>query len=794
MSIPLIRHAAIFFASINPVPELRTQEALAAAIQGLLVLLPIMLARKLLRHHSLGQVFHAWILAAVFHWITLPGYLAAIDAAPVQLIVNSLAAILMLLILQIKHRASQDAPQAQPLNPDDEQSHAPLLVRSAGITLVFTLSALPWMRIGALGSPMDTLLALVMAACIGTLCANLIKPGHAAIQDAFSERKYTRTTWHLLHAGMTAYLLSSALSIHFSGMQLLLMVLIPFVSVPLTLLAIWQDTNRVKSKTALPALLYSLIISLPLVFLDADELVLVLNSSFGEIFFLAMRAAFYTAVLLLGATLGLRLLGRVAQTIWDRFRDDNKEAVSRGIFIAIIWLCAISLGYAYLHTPQPGFFGERYFVIFKDQASLEPFLKISDLTQRKQAMYSALVQHALQTQTPIRNQLDQWGIEYRSFYLINAMEVEGNPWLRLWLQGRPEVDRLLNSPVLRPLPQPPEGFAGTTPLDSAALWNLASLHVPEAWEAFQAQGEGILIGQADSGVELQHPELMDSYRGAPNQHAFNWYDPWFGASEPVDYNGHGTHTLATILGNQVGIAPKATWIACSNLGRNLANPALYLECMQFLFAPFPPHGDAFFDGHPELGAHILNNSWGCPEIEGCDALTFSYAAQVFQTAGVFFVASAGNDGPQCASLKYPPPIYPQVFAVGAIDSTGNLAEFSSIGPALLDHQTVVKPDLLAPGVDIYSALPDQTYGYLSGTSMAGPHVVGVVALLWSAFPQLIGDIDTTQAILIQSALPYQGLLPECPGAEDYPSTASGYGVLDAYQALLTAQNLLAARK
>lgn len=120
---------------------------------------------------------------------------------------------------------------------------------------------------------------------------------------------------------------------------------------------------------------------------------------------------------------------------------------------------------------------------------------------------------------------------------------------------------------------------------------------------------------------------------------------------------------------------------------------------------------------------------------------------------------------------------------------GNLAEFSSIGPAMLPQGEIVKPDLLAPGVDILSALPQNTYGVLSGTSMAGPHVVGVVALLWSAFPQLIGDIDTTQAILIKSAQPYQGELPSCPGADGYPSTAYGYGVLDAYQVLRTAQAL-----
>ena len=100
-----------------------------------------------------------------------------------------------------------------------------------------------------------------------------------------------------------------------------------------------------------------------------------------------------------------------------------------------------------------------------------------------------------------------------------------------------------------------------------------------------------MIGQSDSGVQFDHPELLDSYRGAIENgidnptHDYHWLDPWHASVEPTDAGGHGTHTLGSVLGNAVGVAPDAQWIGCANLARNLGNPALYLDCMQFMLAP-----------------------------------------------------------------------------------------------------------------------------------------------------------------------------------------------------------------
>ncbi len=145
------------------------------------------------------------------------------------------------------------------------------------------------------------------------------------------------------------------------------------------------------------------------------------------------------------------------------------------------------------------------------------------------------------------------------------------------------------------------------------------------------------------------------------------------------------------------MAPGAEWVGCVNLDRNLGNPARYLDCLQFMLAPFPAGGDPFTDGRPERAPHVLTNSWGCPPIEGCDPAALSPAATALTTAGIFVVAAAGNSGPRCGSIEDPPAPYADVFTVGAVDDTRTVADFSSRGPAV---GGAAKPDVVAPGAGV----------------------------------------------------------------------------------------------
>ncbi|MCB0119805.1 MAG: S8 family serine peptidase, partial [Anaerolineales bacterium] len=396
-----------------------------------------------------------------------------------------------------------------------------------------------------------------------------------------------------------------------------------------------------------------------------------------------------------------------------------------------------------------------------------------------------LVDHADQTQADLRQTFDTFGVKYTPYYLENAMEVQGGAFMRLFLMTRSEVDRVIPSPRLRAAPEdsPSPGFESGPPADYVG-WNIKMIGADKVWTEFGVRGEGIVVGQSDSGVDGNHPAIAKQYRGYNGSDDYNWFDPWDGTSSPNDEGGHGTHTMGTILGEGgIGVAPEAQWIGCVNLDRNLANPALYLDCMQFMLAPFPIGGDPLRDGYPTKAAHVMNNSWGCPEIEGCDPNALLYAANHLRDAGIFVVVSTGNDGPNCETVYAPLSLYDSVFSVGAIDRSGNLADFSSRGPVTADGSGRIKPDIVAPGVDVFSSLPLNSYGSNSGTSMAGPHLVGVVALIWSAQPDLIGDIDATEQLIIDTASPYRGNTSLGCFSGDDPSNAYGYGVVNVYEAV-----------
>ncbi len=112
-----------------------------------------------------------------------------------------------------------------------------------------------------------------------------------------------------------------------------------------------------------------------------------------------------------------------------------------------------------------------------------------------------------------------------------------------------------------------------------------------------------------------------------------------------------------------------------------------------------------------------------------------------------------------------------------------MAEFSSRGPVTADGSNRTKPDIVAPGVNILSSTPENTYAEFSGTSMAGPHLVGVVALIWSAQPDLIGDIDATEKLIRDTAQPYNGAIPDPCGSGGESSNVYGYGIVDVYEAV-----------
>ncbi|HEU5012580.1 MAG TPA: S8 family serine peptidase [Roseiflexaceae bacterium] len=730
---------------------------ISTTVQALLVAVPAMLFAALARMPGMRAVGWLWLFSSgvlfVFGLIGALPYTWA-QSANVAQIVMSLG-LLAIIWLVARLRGVR------------------LPLGGAGKSVALALAVLiglPFWALGALGSPLDTLLNLVAGLCMGVLVGALA--GTFLLPELRSNAGGTALgVWALFVA-----LLVIGGGFGFDGSKLLFMIVMPPLA--LAAMALVRRTDAALARAWLPlGLLFGSVAAAPLMFFDPDELTILLgNLGWGDVLQYALEAAALSFV--------LALIAGVVMFVVPRRATTPRMAVFGGLAAACVIAVAL-----YALVGQPGFYGERLFVIMRAQADTSQAASIANRDERLQFVYHTLTEQADTTQANLRASLDRLGVNYQPYYLVNALEVNGGPLVRAYLMTRGDVAEVLDSPHLRPLPASLPVERGARASEPNTLqWNLTAIGADRVWNELHVTGKGIVIGQSDSGVDGSHPALAAGYRGHGGQNDYNWFDPWTGTSAPTDFGGHGTHTLGTALGRGgIGVAPDAQWFACVNLQRNLGDPALYLDCMQFMLAPFPQGGNPLKDGNPTLAAHVLNNSWGCPEIEGCDAEALAPATRALRDAGIFVVASAGNSGPECSTVTDPIAIYDSAFSVGAVDANGNVTSFSSRGPVTVDGSGRPKPDIAAPGDDVLSSLPGGTYGANSGTSMAGPHVVGVVALMWSANPRLIGDIPRTEQILRQTAQPYTGAQqPGCFSAENGVSNAYGYGIVDAYAAVQAA--------
>ena len=358
---------------------------------------------------------------------------------------------------------------------------------------------------------------------------------------------------------------------------------------------------------------------------------------------------------------------------------------------------------------------------------------------------------------------------YRSLWIINAVAVAGSLESVAQVSNRPDVARIVLDEK-RPLIESPESAKQLeTMWQVAALaaasdepWGIERVRAAYAWQGLGIDGSGITVGIMDSGVDWQHPDLLSNYRGnlgGTFDHTGNWYDAVVPTmTVPHDVLGHGTHVAGTAVGqNGIGVAPGASWIAV-----NIADKYGFIYDsdahvgFQWLLAPA---------GNPALAPDVINGSWSgsgystafLPDIQALDA------------AGIITVFAAGNAGPTPESIGAPGS-FAETIAAGAHDEANGLAWFSSRGPSPLHND--IAPQLVAPGAAVYSSLPDGEYGYYNGTSMAAPHTTGAVALLLAADNTLSRQQVTR--ILTETAVPI---------STTHPNMESGWGRLDAYQAV-----------
>ncbi|MDP7030394.1 MAG: S8 family serine peptidase [Phycisphaerales bacterium] len=336
------------------------------------------------------------------------------------------------------------------------------------------------------------------------------------------------------------------------------------------------------------------------------------------------------------------------------------------------------------------------------------------------------------------------------FWITSVVAVRATPAVLTTLADREDVSLVAPDYQIELIEPtrvlPDEGDASSS---RAPEQGLVAIGAPDVW-AMGYTGQGIVVSNMDTGVHGSHEALASRWRGLNSLYdghpEWAFYDPYTGNHDfPFDSGSHGTHTMGTVCGgapgDEIGVAPGAEWIAAAPIDRASISQTVSDAILSFQWFANP-------DGNPLTSfdvPHTNSNSWGLVTAHGypeCDQTFWSFIDNC-EAAGVIVLFSAGNEG--SSGLRRPGDRALDDFrnmAVAATDPyNGNsIASFSSRGPTFCtsDGSSAIKPDIAAPGVSTRSSVPGG-YSSYDGTSMASPHVNGVMALMLSANPDLSGE-------------------------------------------------------
>ncbi|WP_430457832.1 S8 family serine peptidase [Rheinheimera sp.] len=275
--------------------------------------------------------------------------------------------------------------------------------------------------------------------------------------------------------------------------------------------------------------------------------------------------------------------------------------------------------------------------------------------------------------------------------------------------------------------------------------SVPKINAPKVWEmqrdGLPIKGTGIRVAVLDSGVDYTHEALGGCF-GAGCKVA-GGYDFVGNDSDPMDVFGHGTHVASIIAGESAtigGVAQKASIYAYKVLGDNgYGSTFNILAALEKALDP---------DGNPLTrdGAQIINMSLGHDGRDPQDPVVV--AVNNVAKAGVLVVVAAGNSGPNTETIGSPG-VAAGALTVANTEKNDQVSYSSSRGPGVAGAW--FKPELAAPGSDIYAAIPGNKYAHKSGTSMAAPHVAGAAALLLQAEPEL--TVAQLKQRLVQNTTP-----------------------------------------
>ncbi|MEO8286940.1 MAG: S8 family serine peptidase [Chloroflexota bacterium] len=430
----------------------------------------------------------------------------------------------------------------------------------------------------------------------------------------------------------------------------------------------------------------------------------------------------------------------------------------------------------------------RVIVHLKDQADLSTWptndragalRKLKDVAERTQPAVVDSAQAAANVDI------------YQRYWIFNGFAMEAPAAAIQAVAARSDVAYIVEDGIMT---MPKYERTVDSPDNPSANWNIYQVRAPEVW-ALGYDGTGRVLANQDSGVDGAHEALASRWRGVNGGSPANSWKDQFGTSPafPIDADGHGTHTMGTIAGyqgdatgtNEVGQSKGATWIACRIYDATGKGPFSYIHgCFQFMA---DPDGDPNTNDQPDS----VGNSWGDSNSYQYPNLEWWGDIEAWRAVGIIPVFSNGNNGPGPATVGKPG-AYPIVEGVGATDINRTIAGFSSRGPAPdqapwndpanweRSNWGLIKPDIMAPGVNIRSSFPPSScggtapcYGSISGTSMASPHVTGLVGLLRQIRPDL--TMNEFYNIIIETAY-WQSSF----GTK--PNNNYGWGEIDDYAA------------
>ncbi len=488
-----------------------------------------------------------------------------------------------------------------------------------------------------------------------------------------------------------------------------------------------------------------------------------------------------TTVLVLG-------VGLFTLLAWNLpFNDDWKEKVSPSLL-------------------EKAEAGEKvdFLVVLHEKADVSGAKKLNTKNEKAWYVFNQLKQTAASSQQNIINFLQENHAKHKSFYIINSIYVVGNLDLIKTLAERSDVAKVQDNPKSKMEELPIEDLSNSRGPD-AIEWGIDMINADDVW-ALGYTGQNVVVAGEDTGYDWTHPALQPKYRGWNGNdadHNYNWHDAihefsplgdsmnvcGLNLQAPCDDNSHGTHTMGTMVGsdgeNEIGVAPGAKWIACRNMEEGNGALSTYIECFEWFLAPTDLN---YENPDPSQSPHVINNSWYCSEGEGCNIDNWGLMETVvnnLKSSGIVVVVSAGNFGNGgCETVQSPPAIFENSFSIGSTRSNDTLSGFSSRGPVAVDGTFRMKPEVVAPGSNVRSCVLNGGYGNKSGTSMAGPHVAGLVALIISANPDLAGEVDLIEDIIMQTAVPKTSG-EECGGiaGTEVPNNSYGFGRVDALAAV-----------